>query len=138
VVRVEQLAPFQQTALRQTLTRYPNLAEVVWLQEEPQNMGSWGYMEPRLRKLVRELLGTEDALRYIGRPERASPAEGSADLHALRQGQIVADAFADAPEPAAKKTNGRATTRNTKNGVAAVANGQGEAPTAKRAAKARS
>ncbi|HKG26574.1 MAG TPA: 2-oxoglutarate dehydrogenase E1 component [Thermomicrobiales bacterium] len=137
VARVEQLAPFQQTALRQTLGRYPALTEVVWLQEEPQNMGAWTYMEPRLRKLVRELLGSEDALRYVGRPERASPAEGSADLHALNQGRIVAEAFADAPEPPAKKTNGRASSRGIKNGVAA-ANGQTEAPTPKRTAKARS
>jgi 2-oxoglutarate dehydrogenase E1 component len=137
VARVEQLAPFQQTALRQTLSRYPALVEVVWLQEEPQNMGAWTFMEPRLRKLVREILGSEDALGYIGRPERASPAEGSADLHALNQGKIVTAAFADAPEPPAKKTNGRASTRATRNGVAAVANGQTETPTTKRAAKPR-
>src|SRR5262249_29834828 len=127
----------QQTALRQTLSRYPNLVEVVWLQEEPQNMGAWTYMEPRLRKLLKDELGNGDMLRYVGRPERASPAEGSADLHALKQGQIVADAFADAPAPVAKKTNGRASTRTTKDSAAA-ANGKTEAPTAKRAAKARS
>jgi 2-oxoglutarate dehydrogenase E1 component len=137
IARVEQLAPFQQTALRQTLSRYPNLAEIVWLQEEPQNMGAWTFMEPRLRKLLKDELGNGDLLRYVGRPERASPAEGSADLHALKQGQIVADAFADPPAPAAKKSNGRAATRTAKDG-AAVANGKTEAPAAKRAAKARS
>jgi 2-oxoglutarate dehydrogenase E1 component len=137
VARVEQLAPFQQTALRQTLSRYPNLAEVVWLQEEPQNMGAWTFIEPRLRKLVAELLGDADKLSYIGRPERASPAEGSADLHALNQGKIVAAAFADAPEAPAKKTNGRASTRGIKNGVAAVANGQTD-ESAKKTVKARS
>jgi hypothetical protein len=90
-----------------------------------------------LRKLLKDELGNGDLLRYVGRPERASPAEGSADLHALKQGQIVADAFADPPAPAAKKSNGRAATRTAKDG-AAVANGKTEAPAAKRAAKARS
>jgi 2-oxoglutarate dehydrogenase E1 component len=109
VARVEQLAPFQKTALSQTLSRYPNLQEIVWLQEEPQNMGAWFFIEPRLRALI----GSELPLRYVGRPERASPAEGSADLHAIEQGRIVAAAFADAPEPTARRANGRA-----RNGVA--------------------
>jgi 2-oxoglutarate dehydrogenase E1 component len=129
IARVEQLAPFQQTALRQTLSRYPNLAEVVWLQEEPQNMGAWTYMEPRLRKLLNDEFGNAEMLRYVGRPERASPAEGSAELHALNQGRIVAEAFADAPELPAKKTNGRA---------ARGANGKAEEPVQKRVAKVRS
>ena len=68
---------------------YPNLREVVWLQEEPRNMGAWSYMAPRLR----DLLGAAPSLTYIGRPERASPAAGSPLLHRAEQGRIVAAAF---------------------------------------------
>jgi 2-oxoglutarate dehydrogenase E1 component len=73
VARVEQLAPFQNSALRQLIAGYPNLQEIVWVQEEPRNMGPWSYMEPRLRDLV----GDQFSVRYVGRPERASPAVGS-------------------------------------------------------------
>ncbi|HET7094162.1 MAG TPA: hypothetical protein VFI22_11800, partial [Thermomicrobiales bacterium] len=92
VARVEQLAPFQNSALRALFDHYPNLDEVVWVQEEPKNMGAWSYMEPRLR----DLLGQMERLlpiRYIGRPERASPAEGYADRHAAEQARIIAEAF---------------------------------------------
>jgi len=126
VARVEQLAPFQQTAIRQTIDQYPNLQQVVWLQEEPQNMGSWTFMETRLRKLLtKELDDRSLSLDYIGRPERASPAEGSADLHSANQGRIITEAFSNAPEPVAapKKTNGRATARAAKNGVETTSNG---------------
>jgi 2-oxoglutarate dehydrogenase E1 component len=94
VVRVEQLAPFQNSALRNIVAGYPNLQEIVWVQEEPRNMGAWSYMEPRLRELV----GGELPVRYIGRPERASPAEGSLATHNEEQARIVAAAYAAAPE----------------------------------------
>jgi 2-oxoglutarate dehydrogenase E1 component len=119
IARVEQLAPFQNTALRELIGEYPNLVELVWLQEEPKNMGAWTYMEPRLR----ELSGGDLPIRYIGRPERASPAEGSAERHASEQERIVSEAFADVPERK-RSTNGRAkgngrSTRQAKNGTAA-------------------
>jgi 2-oxoglutarate dehydrogenase E1 component len=92
VARVEQLAPFQNSALRALFDHYPNLDEIVWAQEEPKNMGAWSYMEPRLR----DLLGQLERLlpiRYVGRPERASPAEGYLDRHMAEQARIVAEAF---------------------------------------------
>jgi 2-oxoglutarate dehydrogenase E1 component len=92
-VRVEQLAPFQNSALRSVIASYPNLQEIVWAQEEPRNMGAWTYMEPRLR----ELTGSELPIRYIGRPDRASPAEGSLYTHNEVQAKIVAAAYAEAP-----------------------------------------
>jgi len=101
VVRVEQLAPFQNSAIRTVLERYPNLVEVVWTQEEPRNMGAWSFMEPRLR----ELLSQSDralTVRYAGRPERASPAEGSAEHHAVEQARILTDTLTDAPAPSRK------------------------------------
>ena len=89
VVRIEQLAPLQGSIIRQIVDSYPNLKEIVWLQEEPKNMGAWSFMVPRLRDLV------DDAypVRYIGRPERSSPAEGSLEQHNDEQGAIVAAAF---------------------------------------------
>jgi 2-oxoglutarate dehydrogenase E1 component len=95
VARVEQLAPFQGSALRTLLERYPNLAEVVWVQEEPRNMGAWSFMEPRLRELL-ATMGRDVPVRYVGRPERASPAEGFADRHAAEHARIVGEAFATA------------------------------------------
>ncbi len=71
------------------LASYPNLTEVVWLQEEPQNMGAWGYIWRRLAALLPEGV----PLRYVGRPERAATAEGSASIHAREQARIVEAAF---------------------------------------------
>src|SRR2546421_10046291 len=68
IARVEQLYPFPEDAVRDTIRRYRNLREVVWLQEEPQNIGSWRFVAPRLRNLVERGM-----LRYIGRRESASP-----------------------------------------------------------------
>jgi len=107
VARVEQLAPFQRPALQTTIDRYPNLEEVVWVQEEPRNMGAWGYLEPRLRELLAER-ERPLPLRYIGRPERASPAEGFADRHAAEQARIAAEAFAEAGAPVTAGANGHA------------------------------
>jgi 2-oxoglutarate dehydrogenase E1 component len=103
VVRVEQLAPFQYTAIKQVIANYPNVQEMVWLQEEPRNMGSWLFVRPRLRELVEQTF----PIRYIGRPDRSSPAEGSADQHNAEQARIVSAAFADAPSLAGASKNGR-------------------------------
>ncbi|MCW5853688.1 MAG: 2-oxoglutarate dehydrogenase E1 component, partial [Anaerolineae bacterium] len=96
LVRVEQIYPFPAAEIRGVLDRYPNLREVVWLQEEPANMGAWRTMRPRLRELlagVGELLGRPLTPRYMGRRERASPAEGSAAWHQAEQRRIVEAAF---------------------------------------------
>ncbi|HET9981618.1 MAG TPA: 2-oxoglutarate dehydrogenase E1 component, partial [Ktedonobacterales bacterium] len=65
VARVEQLYPYPEAAISETLRRYPHLAEVVWLQEEPRNMGAWSYIAPRLTPQLPDGV----ALRYVGRPE---------------------------------------------------------------------
>ena len=91
LVRVEELYPWPHTELQTVLGRFPNLREVVWAQEEPQNMGAWTFVEPRLRVLV-----GDRAFRYVGRPERASPAEGYEAAHKADQARIVADAVAPA------------------------------------------
>jgi 2-oxoglutarate dehydrogenase E1 component len=94
VVRVEELHPFPERELRDVFTAYASANEVVWLQEEPKNMGAWSYMAMRLHDLL-ETMRPDDhvALRHIGRPERASPAEGSAEAHAAEQARIVEAAF---------------------------------------------
>ncbi len=89
VARLEQLYPFPRAALEAVIAGYPNLREIVWAQEEPRNAGAWGYVAPRLG----QLLAGDLALRYLGRPERASTAEGSADVHAWEQARIVEAAF---------------------------------------------
>jgi 2-oxoglutarate dehydrogenase E1 component len=89
VVRVEQLAPFQSTIIGEVIDGYPNLQEIVWVQEEPKNMGAWTFMVQRLRELIHDRY----PVRYIGRPERSSPAEGSLDQHNDEQATIVAAAF---------------------------------------------
>ena len=121
VARVEQLAPFQNSALRAVIGQYPNLTEISWLQEEPRNMGAWSYMEPRLR----ELTGGTMPIDYIGRPERASPAEGSAEAHADEQARIVTEAFTNAPTVTGGKDGARKANA-VKNGAVDMpgANGQ--------------
>ena len=99
VLRVEQLYPLPEHELMNALEPYEKLEDVVWLQEEPQNMGAWRYMEPRLRGL----LGERATLSYAGRPERASPAEGYASDHELEQSRIVSEAIGEARKKAKTK-----------------------------------
>src|SRR5690606_40399574 len=78
IARLEQLYPFPEAAVRAELERFGG-AEVVWLQEEPANMGAWSFVRPRLDDLLLDLYGDCDRrVRYAGRPAAASPATGSA------------------------------------------------------------
>jgi 2-oxoglutarate dehydrogenase E1 component len=85
VARVEQLYPFPMAELEALTRAYPNLREVVWTQEEPFNMGALSFVGPRLRAVVPRSV----SLRYVARPERASPAEGRAKDHASEQARLV-------------------------------------------------
>ena len=89
VCRVEQLYPFPKVALSEVVAGYPSLREVVWLQEEPENMGGWEFMRPRLD----ELIGDTRTLRYIGRARNSSPSEGSLAWHQLNQKALASLAF---------------------------------------------
>ncbi|MCS6879889.1 MAG: 2-oxoglutarate dehydrogenase E1 component [Oscillochloridaceae bacterium] len=93
VLRVEMLYPFPEEQLKSALERYPQVQEVVWLQEEPQNMGAWSYIAPKLRALLPPTL----PLRYVGRPESASPAEGIHSAHVVEQQRILREAARGAP-----------------------------------------
>ncbi|HLN16490.1 MAG TPA: multifunctional oxoglutarate decarboxylase/oxoglutarate dehydrogenase thiamine pyrophosphate-binding subunit/dihydrolipoyllysine-residue succinyltransferase subunit [Acidimicrobiales bacterium] len=85
VVRVEQLYPWPEEAIGTVLARYPAAREVVWLQEEPENMGAWSFVHARLHRLLRDRY----ELRHVSRPESASPATGSAGLHQLEQADLL-------------------------------------------------
>jgi len=85
LVRVEQLYPFPADQAADLLRRFEG-AETVWVQEEPRNMGAWTFIEDRFR----EALGME--IGYVGRPGRASPAEGYAADHETEQNRIVGEA----------------------------------------------
>ncbi len=89
IIRVEQLYPFPKEQLEQMLQAYTQIEEVVWIQEEPENMGAWSFVRP----LLLDLLNGRCALRYIGRSRNASPAEGSAARHGLRQKNLIEKAF---------------------------------------------
>ena len=89
IVRVEQLYPFPKQELEELLADYPNLDGLIWVQEEPLNMGAWNYLRPRLRQLMDDRL----PLHYVGRPESSSPAEGSSTLYRINQQSLIEQAF---------------------------------------------
>ncbi|MEA2142330.1 MAG: hypothetical protein QOI64_760, partial [Solirubrobacteraceae bacterium] len=89
VGRVELLYPFPQSQILELMESYPNLREVVWVQEEPRNMGARAHMFPRLMQILPERL----KFGYIGRPERASPGEGYPAAHIAEQSRIVETAL---------------------------------------------
>jgi 2-oxoglutarate dehydrogenase E1 component len=87
--RVELLYPFPERNIRELIARYPNLQDVVWVQEEPRNMGARAHMFPRLMQIMPEGI----RFGYVGRPERASPGEGYPAAHAAEQSRIVRTAL---------------------------------------------
>ena len=89
IARLEQLYPFPFEDARPVLEGYPELEEMVWVQEEPQNMGAWEAVRPCLQ----EISNGRWPLHYVGRPRRASPAEGSTTWHNAMQEAIVRQAF---------------------------------------------
>jgi 2-oxoglutarate dehydrogenase E1 component len=89
IARVELLYPFARDQIAEIVAGYPNLKQIVWVQEEPQNMGAWKVMARRMPELVPE--GVE--FRYVGRPERASPGEGYPAAHRSEQERIVLTAL---------------------------------------------
>jgi 2-oxoglutarate dehydrogenase E1 component len=87
LIRIEQLYPFAEKKLREMLKPFPKSVKYVWCQEEPENMGAWTFIEPRLRTAF----CTEVA--YAGREASASPAVGALARHKREQARLVADAF---------------------------------------------
>jgi 2-oxoglutarate decarboxylase len=89
IVRVEQLYPFPDEALRRTLASYPGARDVVWVQEESKNMGAWAFLSP----LLEEVLPPGGVLRYAGRAPSASPATGNAGVHKRELAKLLEEAL---------------------------------------------
>jgi 2-oxoglutarate dehydrogenase E1 component len=89
VVRIEELYSFPADELAAVLANYPHARDVIWLQEEPQNMGAWTYVAPHIKALLAPSCGFS----YVGRAPSASPAEGSQSDHAEEQARIIARAI---------------------------------------------
>ncbi len=96
VARIEELYSFPAEELRTVIAGYPGLQELIWLQEEPQNMGAWQYVAPKLHALA----PVDVIVSYVGREASASTAEGSLALHTIEQQRIVDQALRGATEPA--------------------------------------
>ena len=88
ILRIEQLYPFPFTRLGVRLAQYPN-AEVVWCQEEPENMGAWHFVDRRIERALQGLSLKSSRPAYVGRAESASPATGSARTHVKEQADLV-------------------------------------------------
>jgi 2-oxoglutarate dehydrogenase E1 component len=89
VIRLEQLFPFPQQQILDVLTSYPNARELVWLQEEPENMGSWHFVEHRVWRVKEQ--GYD--IRHVARVESGSPATGSATIHDQELADLMEDTF---------------------------------------------
>ncbi len=96
ILRVEQLYPFPLQRLTDILRRYPDAAELFWVQEEPENMGAWFFVEEQMQSIINPG-GHGRQLRYIGRPTAASPAAGAHKVHSDQQAGLVNEAFAVTP-----------------------------------------
>jgi 2-oxoglutarate decarboxylase len=90
IVRLEQIYPFQAGQVRDILARYPETAEVVWVQEEPRNMGAWRFVQEQMQPV---LDSTRRVLRYAGRAPSASPASGSLKRHQEELAELLEAAF---------------------------------------------
>jgi 2-oxoglutarate dehydrogenase E1 component len=91
LLRLEQIYPFPAAEIEEALSAYLPSVEVVWAQEEPKNMGAWRSVQEWMNPL---LYPTKRSLRYLGRPESASPSAGSLKRHQQEQAEILASAFA--------------------------------------------
>jgi multifunctional 2-oxoglutarate metabolism enzyme len=100
IVRLEQLYPFPESQVNDVLLRYPLTAEVAWVQEEPRNMGPWRFVSEQIQPLLNP---SRRELRFVGRPESASPAGGSGKRHQQEQNEIVTDALAEGSVTRARK-----------------------------------
>ncbi len=96
IIRIEQLYPFPLQRLTEILRRYPDAAELFWVQEEPENMGAWYFVEEQMQSVINPG-GTGRQLRYVGRPTAASPATGAHKEHVDQQATMVNEAFAVTP-----------------------------------------
>jgi 2-oxoglutarate dehydrogenase E1 component len=90
IVRLEQIYPFHPGQVRDILARYPETADVVWVQEEPRNMGAWRFVQEQMQPVLEP---THRVLRYAGRAPSASPASGSLKRHQEELAELLEQAF---------------------------------------------
>ncbi|MFO7525439.1 MAG: multifunctional oxoglutarate decarboxylase/oxoglutarate dehydrogenase thiamine pyrophosphate-binding subunit/dihydrolipoyllysine-residue succinyltransferase subunit [Ignavibacteriaceae bacterium] len=88
LIRIEQIYPFESSRIKNLISTYKNAAKIVWVQEEPRNMGAWNFISSRLMEII-----NGKNLLYSGRPESASPAVGSARVSEKQQKDLVKQAF---------------------------------------------
>ncbi|MEI4768221.1 2-oxoglutarate dehydrogenase E1 component [Psychrobacillus sp. FJAT-51614] len=88
IVRIEQIYPFPAEKIQAIIERYPNVKQLVWAQEETENMGSWNFALPYLLDLAK---GKD--ISYVGRVHRSSPAEGDIDTYKIEQSRIIEEAL---------------------------------------------
>jgi len=94
IARVEQFYPFPETEIRAELERFKDVGEVLWVQEEPANMGAWSFLRYRFDDLLEAIHGDcNHRIGYAGRPASASPATGSAKVHELEQNKLIGEAL---------------------------------------------
>lgn len=92
LVRLEQISPFPTSQVRDVLKSFPKLKNVIWAQEEPRNMGSFTYVYFKFIDLFQKENFKLD-LKYVGRPDRSSPATGSIYRHKVEQSEIIQNCF---------------------------------------------
>jgi len=93
IARIEQLAPFPFDRVAREIARYPDAAEVTWVQEEPRNMGAWHYVAPRIETATKKLLPQTRRPGYVGRRTAASPASGFDTIHKFEQERLLLSAL---------------------------------------------
>jgi 2-oxoglutarate dehydrogenase E1 component len=108
ILRIEQLYPLYPQTLSQALSPYPEGTPVIWVQEEPENMGAWRYLRVRFGE---RLLGRHP-FQGVHRPASSTPATGSASSHKLEQKQLIAKAFGERTSEVAVDTSA-ATLKNS-------------------------
>jgi len=93
IARLEQIYPFPAEQLRELLDRYPQTADLMWVQEEPRNMGAWRFVAELLQPILDASERIERVLHYAGRPPSASPSAGSLKRHQQEQAELIEEAF---------------------------------------------
>jgi len=89
IIRVEQIYPFPEWNLSKIISGYSQVREILWVQEEPRNMGAWNFIS----RHIEQNISIGRSLRYIGRPESSSPAAGSHKTHLKEQSRIMHEAL---------------------------------------------
>jgi 2-oxoglutarate dehydrogenase E1 component len=100
ILRIEQIYPFPLNQIRDLLRRYSDTADLFWVQEEPENMGAWFFIESQLQPFISSRSGAggfRRQLGYVGRAAAASPAAGAHKVHGDQQEALMCEAFAASP-----------------------------------------